>query len=236
MAKLVRLRLIHATNFPLRSAVHAVISKFLDGENGEHHQPRKPWSVGRIDFDGSEISIDVGIFGGDVSFPIDIVGRVIQLGKQRTIVSALEIVQAANYADLLAAAEPRQSVRFEFATPLVFRSGQKTTPPTGGQIFGHLRALWTLFSGLDATLPAPNLVLKELIQHHFDGHTVAVGPEHGWGRQPGKGFVGNVMLWTPSNDIATLRSLTALASLAPFTGVGAGTAFGCGLIRPILIR
>lgn len=227
MVQVVRVRLTNASLFPLRTNVHAVVSKALDVDGTLHSQPRKPWSLGRVHFNGREIEIDVGLFASTAQHPLDkLVGNEIRLGKQYVHVDSAEIIASTTFATLASTACEQSSWRFEFLTPVVFRSGKTTITPSAGLVFGHLRAVWTAHA--DCPLPVADLDFKGLFGEHFDGHSVPVGPVEDWGREEGMGFVGSAMVWASSERGEVLRSLDALAGLASFTGIGAGTTFGCG--------
>ncbi|MGH2771382.1 MAG: CRISPR system precrRNA processing endoribonuclease RAMP protein Cas6 [Actinomycetota bacterium] len=52
---------------------------------------------------------------------------------------------------------------------------------------------------------------------------------------PHVGFIGRVIIEARSRSPERLRALDALASIAPFSGTGAGTTFGMGVTRYVRI-
>jgi CRISPR/Cas system endoribonuclease Cas6 (RAMP superfamily) len=151
------------------------------------------------------------------------------LGSQTYVIPEVTgPLSVASWMELLDRGSPTHSWRFVSTTPIVFRSGAATISPTAGLVFGHLRAVWAAFCPDDLRATFEGLRLDGLFEAQFDGSIVPVGQNTPWGRVPGSGFVGACTIVANCDD-DSLRLLDTLASLVPFTGLGAATPFGCGV-------
>ncbi len=183
---------------PERRFVHAVVARWFDGE--EHKAPRKPWSLGRVRKTKVGFEADVRIFLDSLASTIAGVGGIAQLGREQYKIDAVRCASAKTWTDILDEGQSRSLWHVRAVTPLVFRSGDVTTAPTAGLVFGHLREMWTLFAPDDLHATFADVRLDASVTAVLDGHHVPVGPRAGWGRVPGKGFVGTVNLATNEPD------------------------------------
>lgn len=213
---------------PNRRQLHAVVARWFDDE--EHKSPRKPWSIGRIVQTSTGFDVTIGLMRADIEGPL--LRRAVgvgQLGRiPYEISSSPVLANRFSWQELLDNASQVDSWVFDCTTPVVFRSGSKTVAPTAGLVFGHFRAVWCAFCPPELRDTFEGLTLDGMLTGTFDGHHAPVGEAAGWGRVNGRGFVGMTTI-SAEADAPTLRLLDTLAALAPFSGIGSATPFGCGV-------
>jgi CRISPR/Cas system endoribonuclease Cas6 (RAMP superfamily) len=133
---------------------------------------------------------------------------------------------SAPWSELAEEAGPARTFRFEFVTPTAFRSGAATIPlPLPTLVFGHFRSRWNVFAPEDLRPHAP-LGDMNLLLSHVDIATPGILR---FKRATHVGFVGRCTIEARGCPEALRRSLDTLASIAPFSGTGAGTTFGMGV-------
>ncbi len=131
-----------------------------------------------------------------------------------------------DWGELMAAA-PSADLPLEFQSPTFFRRRDANYPiPSPGLILASLIRDWNAF----APEPVPPEVAERLVEYttarHLNVRTVSVTAHS---RTPG--FVGRVTLHLPRATEEEARWLARLGELAFFSGVGAKTTLGFGLVR-----
>jgi len=140
--------------------------------------------------------------------------------------TAHELSGKKSWAELMAAA-PSADLPLEFQSPTFFRRRDANYPiPSPGLILASLIRDWNAF----APEPVPPEVAERLVEYttarHLNVRTVSVTAHS---RTPG--FVGRVTLHLPRATEEEARWLSRLGELAFFSGVGAKTTLGFGLVR-----
>lgn len=208
--------------------IHAVVGRWLDGS--DHHSQRKPYSVTPLFADGD------GTFAFEVNVLTETAairlarssGRgAIRFGTHAFEANNRRVTEVARSTwPALATAPPSNCWTFHFLTPTTFRSGSIYQPlPVAGSVFGHLRTVWNTFAPVEPVSVDFRVVGLSVVD--LDGRVESVEIR---GR-PVRGFVGTVTYSAASKATGLLRELTALARLAEFSGVGARTTFGLGVVR-----
>lgn len=120
---------------------------------------------------------------------------------------------------------PRR-VSFQFASPVVFKSGGLSHPlPTASLVFNSLIEKWNAFAPL-ALMPELRRYAEEcLAVSRFDLESRPVPLKEGGLRI---GAVGQITFTTTNFDRFWMGQIHALAAFALFCGIGAGTTQGLG--------
>lgn len=123
---------------------------------------------------------------------------------------------------------PRR-VTFQFASPVVFKSGGLTHPlPTAPLVFNSLLEKWNAFAPLAFAPELRRYAETCLAVSRFDLKSRPVPLKDGGLRI---GAVGSVSFTATNFDRFWLGQIHALAAFARFSGLGAGTAQGLGQAR-----
>jgi CRISPR-associated endoribonuclease Cas6 len=144
--------------------------------------------------------------------------------------------------ELIAGASDRETtVRFDFASPTSFRQGGRDEPlPSPRHIFGSLARRWNQAFGdrlklpIEADARSSEDFLKfvedhVVLEHPFDFHSAVVKRESDFFLT---GFVGRASYRIISRPgAAFVHAINLLADLAFFSGLGAKTSRGCGMVR-----
>ena len=214
-------------SLPLPDHVHAVMTGWLRESDDEHTASEKPYTVRRIETTALGVEVEVSTLtsgAGDRLVSALAAATDVRLGRQRLSVLSVQPIGLADWDDLLDSATPAERVRFEVTSPMVFRPGRRiTVMPAPGLVFGHLRARWSRWAPADRQ-PHLDLATTEILTSRLEGTT------RGWAarRQTWPGFVGTVEYDLGAVEPRDQMVLTALASLAPFCGIGANTTVGMG--------
>lgn len=206
--------------------IHAVTCSWLDGD--AHHADRKPFAATpAYQVADGRVSYEVVAFTDRAAIAVrEGMSRPARFGRLEFPAGSLELTEVGriDWSDL--EASPQVPVwSFQCLTPLVIRSstfqGVSVTP---GTFFGHLRKLWRRHADrpIDVDFERAGLVVE--------GHDLEMVTAVLRGERVG-GFLGPISFRALHGDRGTLRSLTALARLAEWTGVGARTTFGMGVVR-----
>lgn len=148
----------------------------------------------------------------------------------------------ASVEELIAGASDRETtVRLEFASPTSFRQGGRDEPlPLPRHVFGGLARRWNQAFGdrlklpIEADARSSEEFLKfvedhVVLEHPFDFRSAVVKRE---GDFYLTGFVGRVNYRIISRPgAAFVHDINLLADLAFYSGVGAKTSRGCGMVR-----
>lgn len=142
---------------------------------------------------------------------------------------------SASYSDLashfLPGAEIPRRVTFQFASPVVFKSGGLTQPlPSASLIFHSLLEKWNAFAPVALMSELRRYVEECLVISRFHLESRPVPLKEGGLRI---GAVGKISFTTVNFDRFWMGQIHALARFALFAGVGAGTAYGLGQIRSL---
>ncbi|MGH2732592.1 MAG: CRISPR system precrRNA processing endoribonuclease RAMP protein Cas6 [Actinomycetota bacterium] len=221
-------------------ALHGLVGDWLDPRD-RHTQNRKPWAlaplreiqaplwrfeVGLLD-DESETRLLDSVSRGPAVRLDGVTGQVTGAGGE-----VPRVLLRSTWAELVDRSAVLTSFRFEFLTPTTFRSGPTTIPlPIPTLVFGHFRSRWNTFAPADLRPFMPFEDITLLLSHL----EIATPPTLWFKKAPHVGFVGRVIIEARSRSPERLRALDALASIAPFSGTGAGTTFGMGVTRYVRI-
>ena len=134
-------------------------------------------------------------------------------------------------AKFLSADALSRRVNFQFASPVVFKSGGLSQPlPTPTLIFHGLLERWNAFAPLTFAPEVRRYVEECLAVSRFRLQSQSVAMKEGGLRI---GALGQLTLTTTNPDRFWLGQVHTLAAFARFAGLGAGTAQGLGQVRAI---
>ena len=224
------------TKLPATSQFHAVLSRWLDDTN--HKDPRKGWSLRGFTLSDSVLKVEVALVDDLLCRFLAAIspGTVVGFGHQKAqVLCAPELTAAQVWGELREQVGQQNSWQLVVRTPMVFRHRNSTTKASVGLVLGHYRAVWAQYSV--ATMPdviRSGAALPEVAEATFTGSEVRVGGAQGWGRTTGNGFVGTIRLRCLSADPQVVHAIGSLAALAPFSGTGSATTFGCGVTDLLL--
>ncbi|GAB4180002.1 MAG: CRISPR-associated endoribonuclease Cas6 [Roseiflexaceae bacterium] len=138
----------------------------------------------------------------------------------------------ASYAELIAAGADQRRWLFELAAPVTFRRKGKSMPlPMPELVFGSLLDRWNTY----APLQFPEDVRHQIVEHVGVGR-VELRSIAGItkGGIPQIGSVGTIGYNVAQEEDLLAGMIETLARFAFYSGVGAGTARGFGLVRLVL--
>lgn len=225
---------------PLARHLHGLVCRWIEGgwADGRHHSQVKPFTVTplRALADPDLYALEVTLLDDRLESRL---GDSLADGARLTVLGALEgrvlpdetgslssVIDSKTWEQLWAASMAVDEVEFHFLTPTVFRSGQDAVPePTISRIFGHLRARWRHFDpDTEPTISFANCGAV-MAKAPAERGTV-VSRYRTW-----PGFLGTARFDLAKCHPSDRKAFDALASLAPFAGVGANTTFGMGVTR-----
>lgn len=210
------------------NGIHAVVTRWLDPA-GQHHSPRKGLSTSPLTMSADgRARFEIGVVDDELCARLeDQVGASeLRFGPVFVAANDLELVETATatWGEMQSSSE-EEGWRFTFLSPTTFRSGKSYRPnPTPGLVFGHLRAVWAEFGTAVGHLDLAEAGLVEVERSiSVERHPVLAGFA--------PGFVGHVSFRALTGCGDTRRSLNCLTRLASFSGIGARTAYGMGVVR-----
>jgi CRISPR-associated endoribonuclease Cas6 len=205
--------------------VHAALCQWLDGD--QHHAGRKPFTVRNLAVAPNAVHLQV------TTVSVDAVRRLhsalaarpaVRLGSSHLEVGSALMTRNLDWQQLLDESAAASGMTVHLESPTIFRSGRAVSVlPTPGLVFGHLRAVWEQWAPSHLR-PDIDLSSVVIFVDRLDGHTDVVQARgRSW-----PGFTGNVGFDLSSATPRDRRVLCALASLAPYAGIGANTTIGMG--------
>lgn len=215
--------------------VHAWVCEALERELAptRHYGNDKPFATSplRTHADGV-VAFEVGMLDDELEERLLAAvarqrGR-FRLGRQvGRLVGPPETMARGTWEELARQAVARREFRFQFVTATTFRSEQTSVPlPLPKSVFGHYRSRWTTFAPPDLR---PEIAFDELRFQVSDLDIATM--RFPLNRREQIGFVGHVSLSLREAEPEVHAMLDALASIATYSGTGAGTPQGMGVTR-----
>lgn len=224
--------------------LHGLAATWLDAIDGvDHVGHEKPWAISPLGRNGSSTSIlefrflQDGPDGNPLITPLveELLARVdkattegLRLGSQFARVVPIEGVSctpiaSTRWSDMAKAVRPNRRWEFDLVSPTIFNERKVRHPlPTPSAVFGGLARRWDRWSPL--SLPELDLRSIGLVVDLIDGSSVNLS----YRASRAVGFVGRVAYKAYGASAQDRCALDAMASLAPYSGIGAGTTHGLG--------
>lgn len=206
--------------------IHAVISGVFTFD-GEHHAPRKSFSIRPLEPRTGGIRITIGIVDdAAVEGFLEVMAarsRTWRFGDEQFESNGIPtLLTYEDWESISGAAEPSIGLEMHFLTPTFFRRGNVGhVLPSPSVVFGHLRRRWSEVYG---RAPYCDLDDRAINVSHIDVQTRTMTLR----RRPRAGLVGRVRYDLSGLSEPEQAAMQAFARLAPFVGVGSSTTFGCG--------
>lgn len=215
--------------------VHAAITRWFDDDEAEHEARDKPYVVSALaaDADGGT-GVEIGVLtmrARQRLLRACAPGSMVRLGNQSRPLGTPSIVHACTWAEL-AEPSPVRAWRLDLLTPATFKNGDRCAPLP--QVTGMLRTLahsWETFA--DTPCPQWRPVAGDLWAADLELRSVVV-------RMPmGRRAPGREITVSAATGWFVLRAATEqcaaragpLIALAAYTGIGAMTRKGLGVVR-----
>lgn len=210
--------------------LHAAVSGWLDDGDDEHRAQTKPYSVSPpISMPGGT-AVEVGLMTEQAAARLRervSPGTRVRLGSRwSTVAAAPHPIAGVPWQSLPPAGPPGRAWCLRFVSPTTFRRGNAFTPaPTLPAILGSLRQAWRRFApaelGLALDLSAEPVWMTDI---DVASQTTRVND------RVVSGFTGRLRFVCDADD-QTAAAVDALVRLAEYTGVGAYTTRGFGMVR-----
>ncbi|NUM44663.1 MAG: CRISPR system precrRNA processing endoribonuclease RAMP protein Cas6 [Anaerolineales bacterium] len=134
---------------------------------------------------------------------------------------------------LASRALPRQ-VRMQFSSPTTFKSGGMNVPiPLPGLVFGSLLDRWNAYAHIAFPAEVKRYAEECLAMSRLE---LASRGVPGKGGSMRVGSVGEMQYTTLNEDRYWMSVIHTLAAFARYAGVGAGTSYGMGQCRTLIIE
>jgi hypothetical protein len=209
--------------------LHALASRWMDID---HHANQKAWSLGRSEETESGFELEISsLIDTDVERLLPLRGTEVRLGKCTYEVSeTVKVTACVGWRSMYELAQPTPQISFAFDTPLLFRSSQGDAVLSAGLLFGHLRKRWCSFVRDPELMPEVSFDDCGLSLLSLVGQHVTVDVPLGKTQRPMRlrGFEGLITVDTSRASDRDSQVLSALALLAPYSGIGSYTTRGYG--------
>ena len=209
--------------------LHAVVSRWLDADDVEHHGKSKGWSVTPPRVGRGGPFVEVGLVRDDL-VPRLLAGAArgvrVRLGRDHvTLPRHPDQVAAVPWGELGRGHRDR-AWSLRLATPMTFRRGNRFTPlPAPSPMLGSLRRSWNTWAPPVEALTL-DLAHDPAWVTDLDGRNEVVKVND----RTVSGFIGRVRFECDADGDVAL-AVHRLVQLAPFTGIGAHTTRGFGVVR-----
>lgn len=214
------------------AGVHAFLARSLS-ENSETHKRRKPYCIKGVSIQYGLAIVGVSLTdeSSALKFSRIATGTPVQFGKReegRGIVAAPpQLVRSTTWTEL-AAPRPQTAWRIELLSPMCFRRGKLSQPwPSPDKVLNSLLDSWKEGNNGEVPFAFPDVDAVAVTSARIETVKTSLTPT------PTAGAVGELeWQWAPkSQDQSSLggaAGVSALLSLAEFSGAGAYTQFGLG--------
>lgn len=214
---------------PETNHLHALASRWMDID---HHANQKAWSLGPSKRTESGFELEISsLIDTDVERLLPLRGTEARLGKCTYEVSeTVKVTACVGWRSMYELAQPTHQISFVFDTPLLFRSSQQDAVLSAGLIFGHLRKRWCSFVRDPELIPEVSFDECGLSLVSLEGQRVTVDVPLGKTQRPMRlrGFEGLIAVDTSRASDRDSQVLSALALLAPYSGIGSYATRGYG--------
>lgn len=207
-------------------APHAVVSRWLDSN---HTAAVKPYSILPPVSAGDRTALTVRLLDDDLAprlLQATAPGSAVRLGRHHfTVTQPPTLRSLSTWAELESAPVVR-AWQVEFATPVTFRNGQRTSPwPAPSSVLTGLAARW---SGL-RTSGAPELsrsASSSVWVSDVEGRSEPLELK----QNVVSAFIGRIRYVCDGTE-AEAATVSALFAFSAYAGIGSHTAFGLGAVR-----
>ena len=212
--------------------LHAVVSRWLDGTVADHRRnDKKPYSVSMAHPTDGGALIEIGVARDELRDQLlacAVPGRRLEFDNQSTVLdSAPRQIDDIPWSALDSpSAATAWCIRF--VTPTTFKRGNRTTPNTSLKpILGSLRKAWGIWAPPDLAPLVLDLTLEPVWLTDVANLNSEVRYVKG---NVVSGFTGR--MWFACDATAEVAAaVDRLVRLAPYSGVGAHTTHGFGVVR-----